>query len=178
MLFSEMRIRHRRGAFKMIHPLSDHATAINPDWQCVENWAFPSSDDSPLPGILVADDDQSIRDLLRAKLRNRGFTVWLAADGEEALEMYGLHQNEIGLVLLDVRLPRLDGPETLGVMREFDPSVECCFMGGRLGVYTMEHLEALTPLPFFEKPFRVLETVEALWQLVGAQLNGKRNIST
>ncbi|TAK24166.1 MAG: response regulator [Chloroflexota bacterium] len=67
----------------------------------------------PTTPILVVDDDESIRDLLRAALERRGYVVLTASDGEEALEMLGTVRP--ALLILDVQMPRLDG---WGVMRE------------------------------------------------------------
>src|SRR3954470_11871134 len=68
-------------------------------------------------GVLVVDDEECVRDVLDAMLRQQGFAVWLAADGWEALEVYRLHLAAIDLVLLDVRMPGLDGPATLTALR-------------------------------------------------------------
>src|SRR4051794_9919088 len=80
--------------------------------------------------VLVVDDEVSVRDVLRRFLEHAGFTVWAVAGGQEALELYDRHRNEIGLVLLDVRMTGLDGPRTLAALRRIDPQVRCCFMSG------------------------------------------------
>ena len=56
--------------------------------------------------------------------------MWLAVDGDDALDLYQRHRAEIDLVLLDVQMPGLDGPRTLDALREFDPDVLACFMTG------------------------------------------------
>ncbi len=63
--------------------------------------------------ILVADDDASIRSLLRDFLEDEGFDVCVALDGEQVLE--GIRNNGPDLVLMDVRMPKLDG---IGVLTE------------------------------------------------------------
>ena len=57
--------------------------------------------------ILVADDDQNIAELLRLYLEKEGYTVVLAADGEQALERF--HAETPDIVLLDIMMPKLDG---------------------------------------------------------------------
>src|SRR5262245_363682 len=69
------------------------------------------------PGVLVADDDAHVRSLLGHFLKREGYAVWLAADGHEALDVYRRHQEDIHLVLLDVRMPRRDGPATLAALQ-------------------------------------------------------------
>ena len=64
--------------------------------------------------ILVVDDEAGIRDLVSTYLRNDGFDVDEATDGEEALDRFGRHPPD--LVVLDLRLPGIDG---FDVLREF-----------------------------------------------------------
>jgi CheY-like chemotaxis protein len=59
--------------------------------------------------ILVADDEQDIRDLLTFTLRFAGHDVLVASNGEEALQL--AQQEKLELVLLDVRMPRMNGYE-------------------------------------------------------------------
>jgi response regulator RpfG family c-di-GMP phosphodiesterase len=80
------------------------------------------------PGVLVVDDNPLIQALLGKWLRRSGFEVWLASNGPEAIDLYRLHRKAIALVLLDVWMPGLDGPQTLGALRRLNPKVEACFM--------------------------------------------------
>lgn len=51
---------------------------------------------TPRPhGVLIADDEADVRDVLHDKLRREGFSVWLAADGQEALDLYRTHRENI-----------------------------------------------------------------------------------
>lgn len=54
--------------------------------------------------ILVADDDQNIAELLRLYLEKEGYTVVLAADGEQAIERFSAENPDI--VLLDIMMPK------------------------------------------------------------------------
>ncbi|MFP7358869.1 response regulator transcription factor [Kurthia gibsonii] len=66
--------------------------------------------------ILVADDDQAIRDGIEIYLKNEGYHVQKAADGQEALEILKLH--EIHLIIMDVMMPNLDGIAATFKIRE------------------------------------------------------------
>ena len=116
------------------------------------------------PGILVVDDEAAVRGLLQVALQQQGFMVRLAANGYEAL----LHQRyspEMDLVLLDVRMPGLDGPQTLAALQEADPTIVSCFMTGYGGDYTETDLLELGAARVFAKPFRLGELRSVLWQL-------------
>ncbi len=121
---------------------------------------------SPPIGILVVDDDAAVRAVLQAGLRQAGFVVWLATDGHQALEVYRHHQAAIALVLLDVRMPGLDGPQTLHGLRKINPGVRCCFLSGHTGAYSEQTLLQLGAAGVFRKPFRLNELVQALRQVV------------
>lgn len=66
--------------------------------------------------LLVVEDEEAIAEGLRVVLERKGYTVERAHDGQEALERIGEHTWD--LILLDVRLPRLDGFEVLGRLRQ------------------------------------------------------------
>jgi CheY-like chemotaxis protein len=117
------------------------------------------------PGILVADDDSTILNLLQLVLQGKGFRVWAAASGEQAVELYEHNQRHIGVVLLDVRMAGLDGPAILARLQRLNPRVVACFMSGYTGQYTPEDLLRRGAAQLIDKPFRMEETAELLWQL-------------
>jgi CheY-like chemotaxis protein len=119
-------------------------------------------------GILVVDDEACVRGVLDLGLRHHGFAVWLAADGREALDLYRRHRAAIDVVLLDVRLPGPDGPQTLAALRELDPRVRCCFMSGDLGSYTEEDLRERGAAGVLPKPFRLDGVARVLRELATA----------
>ena len=66
--------------------------------------------------ILVVDDDKNTRLLLKAVLESEGYTVYAAANGEEALTV--MDQQHIDLVVLDIMMPKMDGYEFTKTLRE------------------------------------------------------------
>lgn len=66
--------------------------------------------------ILVVDDDKNTRRLLRAVLEAENYTVFTAADGEDALDV--MDRNHIDLVVLDIMMPKMDGYEFTKTLRE------------------------------------------------------------
>ena len=113
-------------------------------------------------GVLIADDEPEIREVLNDGLRHQGFSVWLAADGAEALDVYRNHREAIDVVLLDVRMPNLDGPATLVAMQEITPQIPCCFMSGDAGHYTEERLRRFGARALLKKPFQIREVAQLL----------------
>jgi len=123
-------------------------------------------------GILVVDDDGGVRSVLNKWLQRQGFDVWLAADGQEALELFWRHREMTDLVLLDVCMPGLDGPQTASALLQIKPRIRFCFMSGDLGGYTDRKLRDLGALAVIPKPFRLAEIAPMLWELAaGADLS-------
>jgi two-component system cell cycle sensor histidine kinase/response regulator CckA len=89
---------------------------------------------APLRGgtetILVAEDDEALRYLARNVLNDLGYTVMLARDGKEALDIYTEKPGQIDLLLLDVMMPRMGGTEAYERIRQLDGDVPSIFMTG------------------------------------------------
>ncbi len=122
-------------------------------------------------GILIVDHEALTRNELHAGLRKDGFAVWVAEDGREAVETYRRHAPAIDLVLLEVSLPDLDGPRTLGALRQINPQVRCCFMSGQGGAYSDEELLSLRAT-LLNKPFVAAEIAPFLRLLVDRPIHG------
>jgi DNA-binding response OmpR family regulator len=87
------------------------------------------------PGVLVVDDEHLVRIMVQLGLERNGFKVWLAPNGQEAIELYREYRENIAVVLVDVRMPGLDGPRTLRALRELNPEVLVCFMSDEKSEY-------------------------------------------
>jgi CheY-like chemotaxis protein len=119
------------------------------------------------PGILVVDDEAVVRNFLNVGLQHYGFDVWLAADGQQAIQVYQQHGSKIDLVLLDVRMPGLDGPQTLAALLQLNPQLRCCFMTGQAGGYSQTQLLNFGAYYVFYKPFQLAKMVKVLAQIMG-----------
>lgn len=84
--------------------------------------------------ILVAEDNAALRDLSRVVLESFGYTVITAMDGEEAIAKFLENRERINLVLLDVIMPKKNGKEVSGAIRNVSPKMKTLFTSG----YSME----------------------------------------
>jgi CheY-like chemotaxis protein len=117
--------------------------------------------------VLVAADDAHVRAMLSLGLRQAGFDPLVAADGHEAVELLLRHRDDVRVVLLDVKMPGLDGPGALAQIRRIVPEVPCCFMTGDSERNSAERLLALGVACVIEKPFRLDEVLKTLGELCG-----------
>jgi two-component system, cell cycle sensor histidine kinase and response regulator CckA len=80
--------------------------------------------------ILLAEDDGAVRDMTAMLLRNSGYRVLLAGDGEEALSVFRNHQEEIQLVITDVIMPKRNGRDLYEEIRKIKFGMPVIFMSG------------------------------------------------
>jgi CheY-like chemotaxis protein len=118
------------------------------------------------PRVLVVDDEHLVRVVVQLGLEKSGFHVRLASSGQEAIHLYQEHKDGIDLVLLDVRMPDLDGPQTLDVLRQLNPNVLVCFMSGNTGAYQWEDLLGRGAAEVIAKPFHLDRLTSVLRRLL------------
>jgi len=114
------------------------------------------------PGVLVVDDEHLVRIMVQLGLERNGFEVWLAANGREAVDLYRAQREDIAVVLLDVRMPGFDGPETLDALRELDPEVLACFMSSSTVACERNELVERGAAHVIAKPFHLHELANIL----------------
>jgi len=108
--------------------------------------------------ILVVDDESDVRNLLSKFLTRRGYSVRTAGDGEAAIE--AIRQSRPAIVLLDIRLPKIDGLAVLQLLRDASDDVAIITMSGNADEDTARRSLELGAADFITKPFNLpyLET--------------------
>lgn len=104
-----------------------------------------------LGSILIVDDEQSVREVLSEYFAEQGYAVETAGDGEEALAV--VRRSTPDLVLLDVRMPGIDGVETLRRMRGIAPAVSVIMVTANEDVGLARETLKLGALDYVAKPF-------------------------
>ena len=104
-----------------------------------------------LETILVAEDEEAVRELVRTVLVRLGYRVLVAADGLEAVEV--ATREQLDLLLTDVIMPGLSGPETATRVRELQPKVRILFMSGYTAGAIDRHSLLEQDAALLQKPF-------------------------
>ena len=113
--------------------------------------------------VLVADDQPIVRKLTERMLRQLGCEVVGASDGEEAVRAFEEDPDSFDLVVLDVTMPKLRGPEALQRMRAIRPDLEAVFVSGYAGAPSELVRPAGEPkLRVLQKPFTAQQLAEEL----------------
>jgi two-component system nitrogen regulation response regulator NtrX len=139
--------------------------------------------------LLVVDDETSVRQAIRQILEYEGHEVEVAEDGMQALDM--LEKRRADLVFLDVKMPGLDGLETLARIRQDDPTAVVVMISGHGTIETAVEATQAGAFDFLQKPLdserllvtlrnalqvkglsarveRLEEEVDARWEMVGS----------
>ena len=116
--------------------------------------------------ILVADDQDMLRSIIRAVSSRRGYEVVEARDGEDPVAKHGEEGASFDLVLLDVQMPGLGGREAWKRIMKADPAARVLFLSGGLqgnddGDNWLEKVE------FLQKPFDNRELLNKVQELLG-----------
>ncbi|MCA9793537.1 MAG: response regulator [Candidatus Eremiobacteraeota bacterium] len=115
--------------------------------------------------VLVVDDEEPVRRVVVKMLTKAGYLAVEAADGVEALEALSLNEN-IGLVLLDVAMPRKDGYQTLAELRDQWPEMPVILASGYAEATVLERV-ADQAQGFLKKPFARAQLLGKIEQLIG-----------
>jgi len=107
--------------------------------------------------VLVVDDEPALRRALERLLSARGMEVFIAADGQEAVEL--MEQIEVDVVLVDLVMPRMDGLQFLEFVKSHQSSVEVILMTAYGDVETAARAVWSGAYHFLTKPFRTEDEV-------------------
>jgi DNA-binding NtrC family response regulator len=107
--------------------------------------------------ILIVEDEQTVLDMAAITLRSQGCNVLTASGPLDALKIFERFSENIDLVLTDVMMPDMTGPEMAKIMRVMQPELRIVFMSG----YADGHIRASDfpgeRIPFIMKPFNPVE---------------------
>jgi two-component system cell cycle sensor histidine kinase/response regulator CckA len=110
--------------------------------------------------ILFVEDEDRVRDVAARLLRDRGYDVIEARDGEEALELARANAGRIDLMISDVSMPGMDGPALLKAARPFLAAAPVMFISGYAESEFSDLLEGETGISFLPKPLRLQSLAE------------------
>jgi CheY-like chemotaxis protein len=122
-----------------------------------------------LETVLLVDDDNVVRDLCQRILENANYKVIIAADGQEALELYNQRKDEISLVLLDLIMPVMGGDRCLGELLALNPSLKVVIISGYHGETTANDLISAGAKAAIYKPFGPHEVLKVVRNVLGQQ---------
>ena len=116
---------------------------------------------------LVVDDEETVRDAIEDILRLSAFSVLTAVNGLEGVEQFVAHVSEIDLVILDIKMPGMDGMEVLKTIREMAPDVRVIITSGYSEEEKMARFLADDRIYYLAKPFDIDGLMVAVNAILG-----------
>jgi len=112
--------------------------------------------------ILVVDDEPLVRDVTGRMLTALGYRTATAADGQQALAYYREHGRDVGLVVMDMVMPGMDGRECLEALRQLDPNVRAILATGWGQEKTVQDVLDKGAVWLVRKPYQAGHLAEAV----------------
>jgi PAS domain S-box-containing protein len=116
--------------------------------------------------VLVVDDEENIRIMLRRALDHHGYRCLLASDGPEALTLYSENHGLIQAVVTDLAMPFMDGPDLIAALRQLNPHLKILAISGQLLVAEDETMPPFQTGAFLAKPFTADAFLKTLHELL------------
>lgn len=117
----------------------------------------PSNKHNMLDGkqrrILIIDDEKMIRTLMTDLLQSANFTTDAAEDGQQALNLYKKNPKQYDLIILDMRMPVMDGETFFYKMKELNPNQKVVICSGYSNIENVEGMLKAGALGLLPKPF-------------------------
>jgi len=117
--------------------------------------------------ILVADDDDQIRNICKLMLERIGFDVLTAEDGQDALDVFKMNRDKIKCVILDLTMPKMDGREAYHELLLIDPFVKVIISSGYNEIEVMSGFKSGDIAGFIQKPYQFDNMKEELKKVLG-----------
>jgi two-component system, cell cycle sensor histidine kinase and response regulator CckA len=118
--------------------------------------------------ILLVEDEDMLRGLIRELLEIKGYSVLEASQGLEALELFQSVAEPVDLILTDVVMPHMSGSELVERLRKEHPALKVIFMSGYTGANNAAiHKSLEMPgVAFLQKPFRLNALITQVEELL------------
>lgn len=118
------------------------------------------------PFVLIIDDEETLREVAHDVLSEDRFHVVTAASGPEGIEQFRRLQKQVGVVLLDMKMPGMNGKQTYHLLRQIEPAVKVVFMSGYSETEVNTQLDNGHAVPFLAKPYTAESLVQHVRQIL------------
>ena len=115
--------------------------------------------------VLVVDDEEALRYLLSTELAAEGYEVETAGDGDEAIE--AIRQKDYDIVLLDIKMPRVDGFEVLKFIKQNKPEIKVIMLTAYADVKNAIEALKLGASDFVSKPYDLEDILTSINRALG-----------
>jgi CheY-like chemotaxis protein len=111
---------------------------------------------------LIVDDEEVVRQAASAILRNTGYEVAEAENGQQAVDLFCQQDGGFALVLLDLTMPVMGGPQTIRQLKAIRPEVPVLVSTGLTEETAMQRFAGADVAGFIQKPYTLHDLVEKI----------------
>ena len=119
--------------------------------------------------ILLADDEADVREVIDEVLTSLGYSILLAVDGKEAVELFKANISDISLVIMDFEMPRMGGVEAAKQMRQLDSEMPVIFATGHDKEQSATSGEEVEGSIIISKPFPFADLSRTMRKAIDAR---------
>jgi CheY-like chemotaxis protein len=116
--------------------------------------------------ILLVEDEDALKEIVRLLLESKGYKVHTAQEGKEAIKVYIQYKQEIALVLTDMGLPGMTGADVFKKLKDIDPKVNVVFASGFFEPDVKTELDKAGAKGFIQKPYSPDEVLRILREVL------------
>lgn len=152
-------VLHKGSLFQIVLPTTDQSPALE--------WRTTAEPEQGTETILLIEDDETVRNLMREVLDQFGYTILAGRDGEEGWEFYKMYYRMIDLVILDLSLPKVTGEVVLKRILDLNPEAKVLICSG----YTGEAFDLKGAVDVVNKPIEIAEFLHILRRALSQKTN-------
>lgn len=104
--------------------------------------------------VLIVDDEGAVRDTTQKLLNQNGYKTLKAVDGVDAVSVYGRNQDQIKVVVTDLKMPNMDGISLVRILRNMNPDLPILVVSGHPDEHDLEVLKPCSSIHLLEKPHK------------------------
>ena len=155
--------------FDLYFPIVDEPIARAEEPDLAEALPPASGPSNRVPTLLIAEDEEQVREILQIGLGQNGYRLIVASNGKEAMDLAEMHKGKIDLLLTDSIMPKAHGREVAKRARELHPDIRVIMMSGlpqseEENAGGMQHIDA-----YVDKPFSIRKLMKLIDKLLNVE---------
>jgi CheY-like chemotaxis protein len=118
---------------------------------------------------MVAEDEDSIREVTASTLEEYGYNVLTANDGADAVALYAQNKDKINVILMDMMMPVMDGHASIRAIRRINPGIKIIAVSGLAEKDKLAKIADARVQAFLPKPYTAERLLKTIREIIGTE---------